>query len=87
MFKKIKKLLSIEDRLQFILNEASSRIQKKLDEVTDQLFNIEKMSDKIKAEFNERMSRFEVLFKDELEEKEKKRDEIVKEHIKKSGHV
>ena len=75
MWKKIKSLLDLEQRLlgmlQRSLDMASSELKSSLEVMTKSLA-------RQRSEFNGRLSRIEVLFAEELLEKEKARDKLVK---------
>ena len=81
MFKRLRSLFGLEKRL---LGEVQSRLIATSDEikgychVNDTRFtDYAKLIDKMGAEFNQRMSRIEVLFGEELSAKEKARDILI----------
>jgi hypothetical protein len=82
MIGRIKRLFSLEGNLQRLLNSASVRVEKELDQVKTQLRNNEKVMERIRSDFNERLTRIEVLFADELKDKEQARDALIRERNK-----
>ena len=75
MWKKIKSLLDLEQRLLVMLQRSLDMAS---DELKDSLVVMTKSLARQRSEFNERLSRIEVLFAEELEAKAKARDERVK---------
>lgn len=82
MFKKLKALWNVEQtmmrRVQAKLNEASTNVQELLDDQQAQIKTCYNFNNKTRAELAERLSKIEVLFADELKQKEKERDERVR---------
>ena len=81
MFKRLRSLFGLEKRL---LGEVQSRLIATSGEIkaychaNDSRFNdYAKLIDKMSMEFNQRMSRIEVLFSEELAAKEKARDILI----------
>jgi len=83
MFKKLLKIFTIEERLtsslQLSLNGASQHLIGRLALFEKRIADNANHHDKVRSELNARLSRLEVLFAQELEAKEKARDELVKE--------
>ena len=84
MIGKIKRLFSLERALQNSLNQASSNMSAELDRIEKKIDSHHEYVSRIRASFGERLSRIEVLLEEELKEKERKRDILVKEHAEKA---
>ena len=88
MIKKFFALFSLEERLnkqlQKLLDQASTVVEAKFVEQDKKILESKQFTMSQTAKFNERMSKFEVLFEDEIKAKEAKRDALVlakmKEH-------
>jgi len=82
IFKKFIRLFSLERRLTDGLNvqltDAGMSLGGELARFESVVQSYSQVNTKLKAEFNERMSKFEVLFAEEMEAKEKARDALVK---------
>jgi len=82
MFKRIKKLFSSEERLSNAFGQELGKIVHKIevndDDLRKKLHEVQAGISHINSKMNERMSKIEVLFADEMAEKERQRDAKVK---------
>jgi len=83
MFKRIKALFTLESRVDAAVSSHIEKIEsyiKALEEsVKKKDDDLAKTINRVKADMTARMSKIEVLFADELEAKEKERDQKVRE--------
>ena len=79
MFKRLKALFSLEDRLAVSLQAGLQDSVVRFQVVEKELIALRGQLDQIEAKTNERLSKIEVLFAEELEAKMKARDAAVKE--------
>lgn len=83
MFKKLRSLFSLENRLtnelQSKLNMGSAHVEQQLSVFSKSVSAGTQQVDKLQADMNRRLSRLEVLFADELAVKEKENVQKIKE--------
>lgn len=83
MFKKLRSLFSLEDRLtnelQSKLNMGSAHVEQQLSVFSKSVSAGTQQVDKLQADMNRRLSRLEVLLSDVLAEKEKESIQKIKE--------